>query len=107
MRQQNGVVNTCSHTRSRLRSACAPYGVNISPHSTQPFSLLTAEGTPGIGLAIAKKLAQAPGHLCVLTSRNPALGQKAADDLKGEGLDSVVYKQLDIGDPDSVEVRVC
>lgn len=59
----------------------------------------------GIGLAIVKKLAQAPGHLCVLTSRNPELGQKAADDLKAEGLDSVTYKQLDIGDPASVEVR--
>eukprot|EP00752_Nemacystus_decipiens_P012218 g10832.t1 len=57
----------------------------------------------GIGLAIAKKLAQAPGHRCVLTSRNPALGQKAADELKAEGLDSVTYKQLDIGDPASVE----
>lgn len=53
----------------------------------------------GIGLAIVKKLTQAPGHLCFLTSRNPALGQKAADDLKAEGLDSVIYKQLDIGDP--------
>lgn len=40
----------------------------------------------------------------MLTSRNPALGQKAADDLKAEGLDSVTYKQLDIGDPASVEV---
>lgn len=59
----------------------------------------------GIGLAIAKKLAHAPGHLCILTSRNPALGQRAADDLKGEGLESVVYKQLDIGDPASVEVQ--
>eukprot|EP00903_Cladosiphon_okamuranus_P011691 g10996.t1 len=57
----------------------------------------------GIGFAIAKKLAQAPGHLCVLTSRNPALGQKAVDDLKAEGLDSVTYKQLDIGDSTSVE----
>ncbi|CAM9499581.1 unnamed protein product, partial [Hapterophycus canaliculatus] len=57
----------------------------------------------GIGLAIAKKLAKAPGHLCVLTSRNPALGQRATNDLKAEGLESVVYKQLDIGDPASVE----
>lgn len=43
--------------------------------------------------------------MCVLTSRTPALGQKAVDDLKAEGLQSVVYKQLDIGDPASVEVR--
>ncbi|CAN0523215.1 unnamed protein product, partial [Ectocarpus sp. 8 AP-2014] len=59
-------------------------------------------GGTGIGLAIAKKLACTPGHLCILTSRTPALGQKAVDDLKAEGLESVVYKQLDIGDPASV-----
>ncbi|CAM9893132.1 unnamed protein product [Pylaiella littoralis] len=83
-----------------------PAAVLVS-HAARPadgmkISVVTGSNK-GIGLAIAKKLAQAPGHLCVLTSRNPALGQRAADNLKGEGLESVVYKQLDIGDPASVE----
>lgn len=62
----------------------------------------------GIGLAIAKKLAQTPGHVCVLTARDVGRGEKAAQELKEqEGTsDSLVFKQLDIGDPTSVEVSV-
>ncbi|CAN0046422.1 unnamed protein product, partial [Sphacelaria rigidula] len=57
----------------------------------------------GVGLAIAKKIAQAgPENLCVLTSRDPGRGEKAVETLRREGLE-VVYKQLDINDPDSVE----
>lgn len=57
----------------------------------------------GVGLAIAKKVAETPGTLCVLTSRDPGRGEKAVESLQKEGLD-LVYKQLDIGDPESIEV---
>lgn len=59
----------------------------------------------GIGFAIAKKLAQNPGNTCILTSRDRARGEKAVEDLKGEGIE-VEFMQLDIGDPVSVEVTV-
>lgn len=57
----------------------------------------------GIGFAIAKKLAQNPGNTCILTSRDRARGEKAVEDLKGEGI-KIEFMQLDIGDPASVEV---
>ncbi|CAM9596057.1 unnamed protein product, partial [Ascophyllum nodosum] len=56
----------------------------------------------GIGFAIAKKLARAPGHVCILTSRDRARGEQAVEDLSQEGL-KAIFKQLDIGDPSSVE----
>ena len=59
----------------------------------------------GIGFAIAKKLARAPGHVCILTSRDRARGEQAVEDLSQEGL-KAIFKQLDIGDPSSVEVNV-
>lgn len=45
----------------------------------------------------------------MLTARDESRGQKAAQDLRREeGIadDAVVYKQLDIGDPASVEVSI-
>lgn len=57
----------------------------------------------GLGLETAKKLAKTPGHICILTSRDPSNGAKAIKEMQEEGLEPV-YKQLDIGDPASVEV---
>lgn len=57
----------------------------------------------GIGLATAKKLAQTPGHLCILTSREPAKGAQALKEMQQEGMDAVC-KQLDISGGSSVEV---
>ncbi len=44
----------------------------------------------GIGFAIAKGLAQKKVHV-VLAARNPELGEKAAAQLKKEGLDGKLY----------------
>lgn len=63
----------------------------------------------GIGFAIAKKLAQTEGHICVLAARDESRGQKAAQDLQQEeGVTdtAIVFKQLDIGNPVSVDVSI-
>ncbi|CAN0462792.1 unnamed protein product [Ectocarpus sp. 12 AP-2014] len=98
------MVLTTSYTLRTLLLLTAAVLLSYAgkPASGMRISVVTG-ANKGIGLAIAKKLAGAPGHLCVLTSRTPSLGQKAVDDLKAEGLESVVHKQLDIGDPASVE----
>ncbi|CAN0024343.1 unnamed protein product, partial [Sphacelaria rigidula] len=59
----------------------------------------------GIGLAIVQKLAQTEGHMCVLTARDEGRGQKAVQHVReqeGVAETTVVFKQLDIGDPVSV-----
>lgn len=58
----------------------------------------------GIGFAIARKLGEAPNHVCILASRDPDRGQKAVEQLEAEGV-KTLFKQLDINDPGSVEVR--
>jgi NAD(P)-dependent dehydrogenase (short-subunit alcohol dehydrogenase family) len=55
----------------------------------------------GIGLEIVRQLAR-EGVLVVLTSRDEAKGQAARERLGLEGLD-VVYHQLDVTDPASVQ----
>lgn len=56
----------------------------------------------GIGLAIARGLAQA-GLTTVLTSRDPKLGEEALERLRAEGVPNLVYHQLDITDSASVK----
>lgn len=58
----------------------------------------------GIGLAIARKLAQ-KSHRVALFDLNSEAAQKAAAELAADGLRAVAY-QVDVADPDSVEVAV-
>lgn len=43
--------------------------------------------------------------MCILTSRDADRGQKAVEQLEAEGV-KTLFKQLDINDPGSVEVRL-
>ncbi len=61
----------------------------------QKIALVTG-ANKGIGFEVARKIAAA-GHLVLIGARNPALGQGAADKLKGEGLE-VRFLQIDLDD---------
>ncbi|CAM9928435.1 unnamed protein product, partial [Phaeothamnion confervicola] len=65
-----------------------------------------AGANKGIGLAIARKIAETPDHLCILTARNPDLGNAACEELKAslpKSADRIKYKQLDITDATAIE----
>jgi len=64
-----------------------------------------ANRNPGIGYEIVRGLAQRlpSGSTVILTARNPAMGEAAARELRGEGLSGVQAVQLDIASSDSVE----
>jgi NAD(P)-dependent dehydrogenase (short-subunit alcohol dehydrogenase family) len=65
-----------------------------------PVALVTGANR-GIGLEVARQLARR--HFAViLGSRDPAKGERAAENLKGEGLD-VFPRQLDVSDDESVK----
>jgi NAD(P)-dependent dehydrogenase (short-subunit alcohol dehydrogenase family) len=62
---------------------------------------LVTGGNRGIGFEICRQLGQRGLHV-ILTSRDADKGHKAAEKLRGEGLD-VSYHPLDVTDPASVE----
>ena len=65
--------------------------------SDRPVAVVTGANR-GIGLEVTRQLAER-GYLAVLGSRDPDKGERAA---RGLGLDSVVPRQLDVSDDDSV-----
>ena len=62
---------------------------------------LVTGGNRGIGLEACRQLAEARMNV-VLTTRDPERGDKAAQELRDEGLD-VTYERLDVADSHSVE----
>ncbi|XP_043714244.1 short-chain dehydrogenase/reductase 2b-like [Telopea speciosissima] len=58
-------------------------------------------GNKGIGLGICRQLAS-NGVTVVLTARDEKKGAEAVEALKGSGLSSVVFHQLDVTDPASI-----
>lgn len=56
----------------------------------------------GIGYEIVRGLAKS-GVTTVLTARDVGRGQKAADSLKADGLDTVLFHQLDLNNADSID----
>jgi NAD(P)-dependent dehydrogenase (short-subunit alcohol dehydrogenase family) len=69
--------------------------------SDRPVAVVTGANR-GIGLEVTRQLAER-GYLVVLGSRDPDRGQRAARELE---LDSVVPRQLDVSDDDSVGAAV-
>src|SRR5512135_3446613 len=65
---------------------------------TPPVAVITG-GNRGLGLETGRQLAQR-GLSVVLTSRDPAQGQRAADRLRAQGLTVVSYP-LDVTEPAS------
>lgn len=66
----------------------------------QRIALVTGANR-GIGLEVCRELA-GQGHRVVLTSRDEAQGQQAAERLRGDGGD-VLYHQLEVTDRESIE----
>jgi NAD(P)-dependent dehydrogenase (short-subunit alcohol dehydrogenase family) len=66
-------------------------------NSDRPVAVVTGANR-GIGLEVTRQLAER-GYLAVLGSRDPDTGRRAA---RGLELDSVVPRQLDVSDDDSV-----
>lgn len=66
---------------------------------TQPIAVVTGANR-GLGLETGRQLAQRGLHV-VLTSRDPAQGQRAADPLRAQGLE-VVSRPLEVTDRASV-----
>jgi NAD(P)-dependent dehydrogenase (short-subunit alcohol dehydrogenase family) len=69
--------------------------------SAQDKVAVVTGGNRGIGLETCRQLARI-GPRVVLTSRDPAKGEAAAQSLREDGL-NVVAHQLDVADPASVE----
>lgn len=65
---------------------------------------LVTSGNRGLGLGTCRQLA-ARGLNGILTSRDPARGRAAVDDLSGEGL-TLVHRTLDVTHPDDIEATV-
>lgn len=59
-------------------------------------------GNKGIGLETCRKLA-ASGITVILTARNEINGREAVEKLQLSGLSDVVFHQLDIKDPASIQ----
>ncbi|KGN51659.1 (+)-neomenthol dehydrogenase [Cucumis sativus] len=55
----------------------------------------------GIGFALVRKLAQSELTV-VLTARDEVRGLKAVETLRNEGLGHVLFRRLDVSDPDSI-----
>ena len=66
---------------------------------TPPVAVITG-GNRGLGLETGRQLAQR-GLTVVLTSRNPAQGQRAANRLRAQGL-TVVSRPLEVTEPTSI-----
>jgi len=59
-------------------------------------------GNKGIGFEIARKLGKNPNTLCILTSRNEELGERACEELLKDGA-NVVNCKLDISSEASIQ----
>ncbi|KAF6149011.1 hypothetical protein GIB67_009630, partial [Kingdonia uniflora] len=70
-------------------------------HSTFRCAVVTG-GNKGIGLEICRQLAS-KGILVVLTARNEKRGITAVENLRDLGLSNVVFHQLDVKDPTSID----
>jgi len=68
--------------------------------NTTKITLVTGANR-GIGLECCRQLAE-QGHTVILTSRNEAKGKQAATELQKE-YDKVVYHQLDVNEPESIQ----
>lgn len=68
--------------------------------SEQTIAVVTG-GNRGIGLEVVRQLAR-HGLAVVLTSRDQGRGMEACNSLVGEGLQNVVYHELDVESPGSV-----
>lgn len=65
-----------------------------------PITVVTGSNK-GIGLEILKKLAPT-SSVAILAARDPARGQAAAQKLREEGLDNVVFRPLDLASSESI-----
>ncbi|KAH7577884.1 hypothetical protein JRO89_XS01G0311600 [Xanthoceras sorbifolium] len=69
---------------------------------TKRYAVVTG-ANKGIGFEICKQLAS-NGVTVVLTARDKKTGVEAVQKLKESGLDNVIFHQLDVTDPASIEV---
>ncbi|KAF8403490.1 hypothetical protein HHK36_011594 [Tetracentron sinense] len=81
-------------------SNTAAMGVNIKP-KLEMYAVVTG-ANKGIGLEIVRKLA-CEGVTVVLTARDEERGKEATSSLVESGFSNVVFHQLDVQDPVSVE----
>ena len=65
-------------------------------------TFLVTGGNRGIGREIVRQLAQKGKHV-ILTSRNKNDGIETIEELNKEGLQNIVYHQLDVTSDESVE----
>lgn len=66
-----------------------------------PITVVTGSNK-GIGLEILKKLAPT-SSVTILAARDPGRGQAAAQKLREEGLDNVVFRPLDLSSSGSIK----
>jgi len=66
-----------------------------------PITVVTGSNK-GIGLEILKKLAPT-SSVAILAARDPGRGQAAAQKLREEGLDNVVFRPLDLASSESIK----
>jgi NAD(P)-dependent dehydrogenase (short-subunit alcohol dehydrogenase family) len=68
----------------------------------RPPVALISGANRGIGREVARELAEL-GHHVILTARDPAAAERAAEELSDGGRLSLQPEQLDVADPESVE----
>ncbi|CAM8966594.1 unnamed protein product [Rhodiola kirilowii] len=73
----------------------------ITNNSSQKYAVVTG-ANKGIGLETVRQLA-AKGVIVVLTARDEKRGQEATSFLHESGLTNVIFHQLDVLDPKSIE----
>ncbi|XP_010251641.1 PREDICTED: (+)-neomenthol dehydrogenase-like isoform X1 [Nelumbo nucifera] len=104
VRSQKPIRSSLQALSAEKDSLCVPNTAEMGVHKelvTERYAVVTG-ANKGIGLEISRQLAQ-EGITVILTARDEKRGMEATESLMKSELSNVVFHQLDVLDPASVE----